>query len=78
MIDLLKRMRFTAVDLHDIIDNPAESAKAYGSALAAFIATWLSNNGVTLPADARDALNTAGVGLAMFIVTWLIPRGNKS
>lgn len=77
-MNYLKRMRFTRHDLINVVTNPRKAGKAYASAAAAFVISWLAERGFDAPGEIDDAAiavaaHLGGAALA-FAAAWLIPN----
>jgi hypothetical protein len=76
-MSILKGMRFTRIDVLQIVTEPAKSAKAYGAALAAIVIAFAARNGLAIPAEVQvsiAAVFTYGIGAVFsFVVAWLTP-----
>jgi hypothetical protein len=76
-MNIIRNMRFTRIDVLQIITEPAKSAKAYGAALAAIVIAFAARNGLAVPAEVQvsiAAVFTYGIGAVFsFAVAWLTP-----
>ena len=76
-MSIIRNMRFTRIDILQIVTEPGKSAKAYGAALAAILVAFAARNGLAVPAEVQisiAAVFTYGIGAAFsFVIAWLTP-----
>jgi hypothetical protein len=81
-MNIIRNMRFTRIDVLQIITEPGKSAKAYGAALAAIVIAFAARNGLAIPAEVQlsiAAVFTYGIGAVFsFAVAWLTPTKRPS